>query len=225
MVDRTTKGRGRAGTVEQVRRDLNGGATGHARLVVIGALFVAVTALRWQLDGAGESVALLYVVPIGAAAMWFGRRGGSVTAGIGVVAFVLLAAVRGRGDLDATGWVAPVLAMGLVGGLVGYLADLAANRAELGSIEAEQRRHLEQVCDTQHAALVAGDSVVQRVAAARWLLEVGRHDEAKEVLGTSVADGVASLSRGLAVGGATEKPGRSRGSRGVRPPVRPREGR
>jgi hypothetical protein len=162
------------------------------------ALFVLVTVLRWQYDRAGEAVALLSLVPIVLGAGRFGRRGGITTAGAAMTAFVVLAAVDGRGDLDLTGWAGPLLAMAIVGGLVGHLVSLAALRDVLGTVQADERRRLERVCDAQHQALVAGDGVVQGVAAACWLLEEGRSEEAKALLGAAVADGVASLSRGLA---------------------------
>ena len=83
-------------------------------LGVIAGLLAAVTVLRWFFDGAGEAVALLYVVPITLGALRFGRRGGIGVAGIGMTAFIVLEAVRARGDLDLTGWAGPLLVMVLI---------------------------------------------------------------------------------------------------------------
>lgn len=162
--------------------------------VLIAALFSAITVLRWFVDGAGQAVALLYVVPIVIAALGFGHRGGLGLAALGATAFGLLAGVHEHGDLDVTGWVGPLLAMGLAGGLVGYLTDLLAHRAAAGEALIEHSKRLEEVCSAQHAALSVSDSITQRVAAARWMLEAGRTDEAIEVLGSSVAESIASLN-------------------------------
>ncbi len=163
-------------------------------LVALVVMFAAVTVLRWFFDGAGQAVALLYVLPITFGAFRFRRRGGIVTAGFAAAAFAVLAVVHEHGDLDLTGWAGPLLSMGLVG----YLADLAAHRESLVRAQAERNRHLSEAQDAQRAALAANDSFVQQVAAARWMLEAGRTEQAIGVLGESVAESIAHLSPGLA---------------------------
>lgn len=163
-------------------------------MAVIVALLVAVTILRWFVDGAGQAAALLYVVPISLGALRFGRRGGLGTASFGIAAFILLEIVRGKGDADLTGWTAPLLAMALMGGLVGHLSE-TATRAD-----ADRRlkdRQLEGLRHARHAVVEAGDAIVQHMAAARWMLEAGRNDEALEALGATVADGIGNLSANL----------------------------
>lgn len=164
-----------------------------AALPVVVGLFGAVTALRWVVDGSGQAAALLYVVPIALGALWFGRRGGITAATGGTVLFVLLALLHGRGDLDATGWVDPVLAMTLVGILVGELAERAAHLRGFATRHAERSRRLEALCERQQAAILASDSLVQTVAAARWMLESGATDEAVDLLTSGVADGIERL--------------------------------
>jgi hypothetical protein len=163
---------------------------------VLGVLFAGVTLLRWFIDRSGQAAALLYVVPITLGALRFGRRGAAGTTILGAVAFVVLALVDGQGDLDLTGWSAPLLSMALVG-------YLAARLAELPRLHAERRSQLEHLCDAQHAALIVSDSIVQQVAAARWMLEAGRPDQAAEVLDATVAEGIAKLSGGI----SRRKPG------------------
>ncbi len=164
-----------------------------SRLVAVGiivGLLAAVTILRWFFDRASETVALLYVVPIALSALRFGRKGGITAAGFGVTAFVVLEAVRARGDIDVTGWVGPLLAMVLMGGLVGHLSEVAAQR------EADRRcqaQRIEELSDAQRRAIEASDSVVQQVAAARWMLEAGQSQEALAALGDAVADGIARV--------------------------------
>lgn len=170
-------------------------------VAVVIAAFVAVTVLRWFVDGAGQAAELLYLVPIALGALRFGRRGGLTAAAGGAIAFVVLAAVHGTGDLDVTGWVGPLLAMGLVGVLVGSLVDVATRREELRTLQAQQARQLEVLCDEQQAAIRAGDSIVQQVAAVRWLLEAGRTQEAIAALSQTVTDGIAQVSCKLSLPG------------------------
>ncbi len=166
-------------------------------LVAIVALFAAITVLRWFIDGSGQAVAMLYVLPIALCGFWFGRRGGLVAAAVGATAFAVLAVIHGRGDLDFTGWAGPVIAMVLVGGLVGYLADLADRREQVNRLQAERNRALEVIRDEQLAALSVSDSIVQQIAAVRWMLESGKTDEAIDVLASTLATGMTQLSRGL----------------------------
>ncbi|MDA8297535.1 MAG: hypothetical protein M0004_13300 [Actinomycetota bacterium] len=188
--------------------------------VLVAVLFGAITVLRWFVDGAGQAVALLYVVPIVIAALRFGHRGGLGVAACGATAFGLLAGVHEHGDLDVTGWAGPLLAMGLAGGLVGYLTDLLAHRAAAGEALVEHSKRLEEVCSAQHAALNVSDSITQRVAAARWMLEAGRTDEAIEVLGSSVAESIASLNPSSSLTAAAPGPD---GSGDTRPAVQASE--
>ena len=159
-------------------------------LALVAGLFAGVTVLRWFIDRSGQAAALLYIVPITLGALRFGRRGAAGTAALGILAFIVLALVHGRGDLDLTGWSAPVLSMALVG-------YLAARLEELVRVHGERSRHLEQVCEAQHAALTASDSIVQQVAAVRWMLEAGKADEAAKVLDATVSQGIEKLSGGL----------------------------
>lgn len=164
-------------------------------LGVIVALMAAVTVLRWVFDGAGQAAALLYVVPIALSALRFGRRGGAAAAGFGIAAFVTLELVHSQGDVDVTGWVAPLLAMALMGGLVGHLSETAARHEAAHRLQAQ---HVDQLRSAQHAASEVNDSIVQRLVAARWMLEAGKSEEALETLNATVADGIAHVSAGLA---------------------------
>jgi hypothetical protein len=166
-----------------------------SRLASFGAifgLFMVVTILRWRFDRAGESVALLYVLPIALGALRFGRRGGILAAGCGFTAFTVLEAIRARGDVDMTGWLGPLLAMALIGGLVGHLREAASLREEDRKLEA---RRIQQLCDAQLEAARVSDSIVQQVAAARWMIEAGQSQEALAALRDAVAQGIAHASQ------------------------------
>ncbi len=179
-------------------------------LFVIVTLFLGVTALRWFLENSGEAVALLYLVPIVLAALGRGRRGGVISASAAAASFALLTGLRGRGDLDVTGWALPILAMYLLGVVVGQLVERLAARTQLAAHAVDRRRELEQLCVRQQAALRVSDSMLQGVAAARWMLEAGRTEQAIDTLGATVAEGVQHLSAALASG-----PTRDRSRAGV----------
>jgi hypothetical protein len=164
---------------------------------VIVGLLAAVTVLRWFFDRSGEAVALLYVVPITLGALRFRRRGGLGVAGFGMIAFIVLEAVRARGDLDVTGWAGPLLVMVLIGGVVGHLSESAARREADQRVQAQRSRRLEELCDAQRSAIEASDSIVQQVAAARWMLEAGQSNEALAALDETLAEGIAKVSRTL----------------------------
>ncbi len=165
--------------------------TSTAALGVIIVLMGAVTVLRWFVDRAGQAAALLYVVPIALSALRFGRRGGVAAAGFGMAAFVVMEIIRSQGDVDVTGWVGPLLAMALIGGLVGVLSESTALHEAAQRVQA---RHLDEMREAQHAASEANDSIVQQVAAARWMLEAGKDREALAALNATVADGIGQVS-------------------------------
>jgi hypothetical protein len=158
---------------------------------VIVGLMGAVTVLRWFVDGAGQAAALLYVVPIALSALRFGRRGGVAAAGFATSAFAMLEIFHSHGDVDTTGWVGPLLAMALMGGLVGYLSESAAGHETAHRLQA---RHLDELRDAQYAAREANDSIVQQVVAARWMLEAGQNQEALAALNATVSEGIAHVS-------------------------------
>lgn len=158
---------------------------------VVVVLMGAVTVLRWFVDRAGQAAALLYVVPIALCALRFGRRGGVAAAGFGMAAFVTLELVHSQGDVDVTGWVAPLVAMALLGGLVGHLSESAAHHE---AAHRQRARDLDAMREAHHAASEVNDSIVQQVAAARWMLEAGNDQEALAALDATVAGGIARVS-------------------------------
>ncbi len=204
------EGRGWAARLWKGGLDLSRRYAPRSRAVALGVivgLLVAVTVLRWFVDGAGQTAALLYVVPIALSALRFGRRGGLAAAGFGITAFAVMETVRARGDVDVTGWVGPLLAMALVGGLVGHLGESVAGREAAYRLQA---RRLEELRDSRDAVIEASDSIVQQVAAARWMLEAGESEEALAALNATLAEGLAQVSSTL--------PPRSRGPTAERTP-------
>ena len=84
--------------------------------------------------------------------------------------------------------------MALMGGLVGHLSESAARHEAARRI---QQRHLDELRRARRAALEAGDSIVQRVAAVRWMLEAGKSEDALAALDATVAEGIAEVSSAL----------------------------
>lgn len=166
-------------------------ALGDRRVLVLAlaaALFGAVTILRWYVERSGQDAALLYVVPIALVAGLLGHRAGLVAAATGAVLFILFALLHGRGDLDFTGWTAPIVTMGLVGGLVGLASERAAHRHRQAQTESARRLHLEELCRRQQEALEVGDLIVQGALAAKWMMELGMTEKALDSLNTTVHD-------------------------------------
>lgn len=209
-------GGGAAGLWDRVS-ELCGRYAPRTRSVALGLVVVlmgAVTVLRWFVDRAGQAAALLYVVPIALCALRFGRRGGVAAAGFGMAAFVTLELVRSQGDVDLTGWVAPLVAMALMGGLVGHLSESAARHE---AARRQQERDLDAIRDAQHAVSEVNDSIVQHVVAARWMLEAGKEQEALAALDATVAAGIAQVS-------GTLPPFPSEAAQGAQGPAEPDSG-
>ena len=164
---------------------------------VSGVMFAAVTVLRWYLEHSGQDAALLYVLPVSLVALTVGRQAGLAAATIGSALFAAFAILHGIGDLDFTGWAAPIFTMYLVGVVLGDVCERAREREETAVILEERRRLLEELCDRQEHALRISDQMVQAVAAARWLIDAGRTGEALEALTAAVSDGIAELTKAM----------------------------
>ena len=143
-------------------------------LAVSAALFGAIFLARMAGGGAVQATALLFCLPIALVAVAFGLRAGL---GAGVVGLTLLAiwALTDDVGLSVVGWAARVTPMLLLGGLLGQASD------RLRDAERENVR-LADVARRHRDAVELNDSVVQRLAAAKWALEAGRTEQALDVL-------------------------------------------
>ncbi len=174
-------------------------APSHRRLLVAvsGVMFAAVTVLRWYLEHSGQDAGLLYVLPVSLVALAVGRQAGLVAATVGSALFAAFAIFHGVGDLDFTGWTAPIFTMYLVGVVLGDVCERAREREEAALILEERRRLLEELCERQEHALRVSDQMVQAVAAARWLIDAGRTAEALDSLTAAVSEGIAELTKAM----------------------------
>ena len=164
-------------------------AHSRAAVLIAGALFVGVTLARFFTDGSGEAVDILYSLPVALLAMSFGLSGGLVGAAVGFSLFAIVELTDGVGDIDATGWIARATGLLLLGMLLGRATD-QIKADQLRTLAAqEQRRHLQDTARRQAEALEISDSILQHLAAAKWMLEQGRDKEAIDILTSTMATG------------------------------------
>jgi len=158
-------------------------------MVLAVVLFAGVTALQWFSDGAGEAIAVLYVLPIALVAVTTGLSGGLKAASAGFTLFSLFELTHATGDIDATGWVVRAVAMFLLGGLLGRATDLT-NASEQAALDEQQRRHQAEEANHRYAeALEINDSIIQQMVAAKWMVERGQCSEALDLLSETITQG------------------------------------
>ena len=174
-----------------------------AAITVAGVLFAAVGVLR-VLVGNGEASTVLFVLPIALLAVAFGQRGGWLGAALGLALFTGFVATGGTEDVDVTGILTRVVAMCLLGGLLGHASD--RSRALERRALAEQRRRLtlEESQRREREALEINDSIIQGMVGAKWLAEQGDAEEAAEILGRTIEHGQRLVSDLLMRDGADD---------------------
>jgi signal transduction histidine kinase len=145
---------------------------------IAAALFVVVFVLRQVVHGASEAVCLLYVLPIALVAFAFGRTAGAAAGGFSFVLFGVWALTEDV-SFGVVGWLARAVPMLLLGALVGGAADQQRRAAA-----AERELLASQLRARQAAEL--NDSIIQRLAAAKWAAEAGNHDRTLDVLTETV---------------------------------------
>jgi len=152
-------------------------------------LFVGIFVLRWSVGEVADLIAMLYVLPVALLALSFGFR---VGLGAGILAVSLFAVwmVSDGESLSPLGWLSGVTPLLLVGALVGLATERIrdANRVE---------RHAMEIALLEREAAEINDSVVQQMAATKWLLESGRVDEAIELLEATMTTGQRLVTRVL----------------------------
>lgn len=147
-------------------------------LLVAAILYLGVLALRLLTDNALDAISMLYVFPVALVAMVGGRWTGLVAGGLAVGLVAVWAVLQGV-ELSALGWASRVLPLLLVGMLIGDASD----RLEEAATEREARK-LAQL--RQREAVEINDSLVQGMAAAKWAMEAGRHEDGLQLLGETI---------------------------------------
>ena len=164
-------------------------------MAVAGALYAGIFVLREAVPGPSEAVCVLYVLPIALVAFAFGQRAGTAA---GVLGFALFAfwALTAEAELGVIGWLSRAVPMLLLGALVGGAADQQRRAAT-----AERELLLAQLRARRAAEL--NDSIIQRIAVAKWAAEAGKHDRSLDVLTETVESAqseVSALLEGRSVG-------------------------
>ena len=158
-------------------------------LVVASGLFAAVVAAETLDTRASDAIALMYVLPIALMAVSYGLRGGLVAAAAGYVAFSVFALTTTSGYLGVDGWLSRAAAMFLLGGLLGHATDRSERASALALDQQRLRLLIEEQNRRYGEGIEISDSILQYVAAARWRIEQGRHEEAAALLGAALARG------------------------------------
>jgi K+-sensing histidine kinase KdpD len=147
-------------------------------LLVAAILYLGVLALRLLTDNALDAISMLYLFPVALVAMVGGRWLGLAAGGLAVALVALWVLLQGV-ELSALGWASRVLPLLLVGMLIGDASD----RLEEAATEREARK-LAQL--RQREAVEINDSLVQGMAAAKWAMEAGRHEDGLQLLGETI---------------------------------------
>lgn len=186
----------------------------HPRWAALGTLllFVAITAARIALGpDADEAVMMLYVLPIGLAALAWGRWSGLGLALVAIVLMGLWVLVEDVG-LSPMGWLSRVVPLLVTGLVLGDASD-RLRRAEEARLRHEAHAMLRQ------QAIEVNDHLIQGMAAAKWALEAGRHDAGLQALDRTLDSGqrlVSQLIREAGMGIGDPETGRAPTSEEIR---------
>ena len=161
----------------------------YAAMLIATGLFAGVSVAGYFSDGSGEAIDILYSLPVALLAMSFGLLGGLVGAAAGFSLFTIFQLADGVGDIDATGWIARAAGLLLLGVLLGRATD-QIKAGELRTLaEQEQRRLLQETAHRQVEALEISDSILQHLAAAKWMVERGEDKDAIDILTSTLVTG------------------------------------
>lgn len=158
-------------------------------VVLAGGLFAMVTLGHFAVDGTGEAVDILYALPVALLAVTFGLRGGLAGAGIGLALFAVSEAMKNTGDIDVTGWLTRAAGLLLLGLLLGRATEQIEISQRSSEAAREERRRIQETARRQSEALEISDSILQHLAAAKWMVEQGRDEEAVDVLSATLEAG------------------------------------
>lgn len=158
-------------------------------LAVAAGLFVAVFAMQTVDARSSDAIALLSVLPVALSAVAFGAVGGLASAAVGYGGFSLFAVFDTTGHVSPAGWITRAAAMFLLGILLGTASDQTARSSQLAVEREREQLRLEEENRRYSEGIELSDSVLQYVAAAKWMIEGGNQAE-------SVALLTAALDRG-----------------------------
>lgn len=160
-----------------------------AALTIACGLFAIVTVGHIFDNGTGQAVDILYSLPVALLAVSFGLRGGLMGAAIGISLFAVVELADGVGDIDATGWIARAAGLSLLGVLLGHATDQIQSGEQRMLAAQEERLELAERTRRQAEALEISDSILQHLAAAKWMAETGNDKVAVEILASTIETG------------------------------------
>ena len=158
-------------------------------IFVAACLFAAVTVVRLATTPDGDSVDVLYVLPVALMAVAFGERGGLGGAFLGLGFIATIDAFHPEGSLGAIGWATRAIALFLLGALLGHATDRKRELHRWALAEQERRVHLEELAQRERAALEINDSLIQGMVAAKWLVELDKGAQAIDTLTATIENG------------------------------------
>lgn len=156
---------------------------------VILASSIAVFILQMVDGHASDAVALLYVLPISLAATAFGLAGGLAGASAAYVAFAVVTLASSTASVGLDGWISRAAAMFLLGGLLGRATDQSRRAARLALEHQRSRLITEERNRRLGEAVELSDSILQQVAAAKWMIEQGDDARAIGLLSSALSSG------------------------------------
>jgi hypothetical protein len=178
--------------VSDVRRDAGGPwfrERPRQAIAVASAMSAAIFALRLADSSATDAVSVLYVLPVALLAMAFGFRVGFAV-GLGSVGLLVAGTVLADITLSPLGWSTRITPLLLLGTLVGFASD------QLRAAHRRERRYVE-VALLQREAAEINDTIVQSLAAAKWLLEAGDTDRGLDTVNETMVTAQVLVSRML----------------------------
>jgi signal transduction histidine kinase len=142
------------------------------------ALHAVVFALLLQVHATSESISLLFALPIALLASAFGARVGAAAGAAATLSIFTWVAIDGV-TLSPFGWFTRTVPLVLLGTLIGGAADRFREAAQTAQrlVAAELR---------QREAAEINDSIIQRLAVAKWSIESGDTSRGIELLTTSI---------------------------------------
>lgn len=163
-------------------------------LSVAVVLFVGIFVLQLVVHGTDDSLSELYVLPVSLVAFAFGYRSAMIAGVVAVLLLVTWALLTGS-SLSPLAWTTSIGLILLLGALVGASADRIrdARRAE---------RYAYQISMMQRDAAEVNDTVVQSIAAAKWMLEAGQIERAGALLDETATTAQGLVSRVLGAASA-----------------------
>lgn len=174
-------------------------------LWVAAGLYAVICVFEGLDTNSSDAIALWYMLPIALIAVSWGFRGGLVAAAVGTACFCAFAELHSTGYMGTDDWVTRIGAMVLLGGLLGRASEQSM-RAHINALHNQRKRlELEEEVRRYAEGIELGDSVLQHMAAAQWMLDAGSIDQAAELISTAMEQGqriVSELLPGQTVGNA-----------------------